>query len=61
MLKLFPKSDEENENYTSADEGKQQALDLNRENDGVISQVSWQPRSLEFAVNFPITLSLYLA
>lgn len=31
MLKLFPKSNEENENYTSADEGEQQDLDLNRE------------------------------
>lgn len=61
MLRLFPKRNEENENYTSADEGEQQALDLNKENDSIISQVSWQPKSLEFGVNFPIILSLFLA
>lgn len=61
MLKFFPKWNEENENYTSADEGEQQASDLNRENDSIISQVSWQPRSLKFGVNFPIILPLYLA
>lgn len=48
MLKLFPKWNEDYKNYTSADEGEQQALDLYRENDSNISQLSWQPRSLEF-------------
>lgn len=61
MLKLFPKWAEENENYTSGDDGEQQTSDLNREDDSIISQVSWQPRSLEFGVNFPIILSLHLA
>lgn len=48
MLKLFSKWNEENENYTNADEDEQQALDLNGENDSIISQLSWQPRSIEF-------------
>lgn len=61
MLKWFPKWNEENENDTSADEGEQQAWDLKRENDSIISQVSWQPRSLDLGVNFPFIFSLYLA
>lgn len=61
MLKWFPKWNEENENDTSADEGEQQAWDLKKENDSIISQVSWQPRSLDFGVNFPFILSLFLA
>lgn len=41
MLNLFSKWNEENENYTNADEGEQQTSDLNGENHSIISQLSW--------------------
>lgn len=40
VLNLLSKWNEENENYTNADEGEQQTLDLNGENHGIISQLS---------------------